>query len=193
MKRTGIERLLPNVIRRAVVPESPLAAILDVMEVLHAPVEDVISRIDCYFSPYRAPDEFVPLLAHWVDLDRFFLAQTAAGGTLRLPPDFGQLRELVAAAARLSQWRGTRKGLELFLQTATGVSGFEIDEEVPGEDGTLRPFHISVRVPDAAVRHRALIEQIVEQERPAHLTYEIRYPGNKDQSEAVPEIPEKMQ
>ena len=39
------------------------------------------------------------------------------------------LRELIAAAAQLSQWRGTAQGLQRFLETATGIEGFELDEE----------------------------------------------------------------
>jgi phage tail-like protein len=190
MKRTGIERLLPNVFQRVVLPGSPLSAILDVMEVLHTPVEDVLSRMDSYFSPYRAPDSFVPLLAQWVDLDRFFLAETPEGVVLRIPQEVGQLRELVAIAAQLSQLRGTRHGLELFLETATGITGFEIDEAVRDSDGSVRPFHICVRVPAEARRHRALIEKIVEQERPAHLTYEVRYADRTDAEQADQDVTE---
>lgn len=193
MRRREIERLLPNIMRRAVVHGSPLAAILDVMESLHAPVEEAIRQIDRYFSPYRTPDDMVPLLARWVDLDRFFLAETPSGGMLRIPQDVGQLRELVAAAAQLSQWRGTKMGLQLFLETATGVPGFQIDEVVAAGHGTVRPFHFRVRVPEGATLHRALVEQIIEQERPAHLTYEILYaaPGGADRphSSDVSEAP----
>lgn len=184
MKRSGIERLLPNVFRRGVTPGSPLSAILEVMEGLHAPVEEVISRMDRYFSPYQTPDAFVPLLAQWVDLERFFLAETPEGVALRVPQEVGQLRELVAVAAQLSQWRGTRKGMELFLETGTGIAGFEIDEEVRDGEGSVRSFHIRVRVPADARRYRALIEKIVEQERPAHLTYEVQYSDSKDQAQA---------
>jgi len=190
MKRSGIERLLPNVFRRGIIPGGPLSALLEVMEVLHAPVENVIESMDRFFSPYQTPDEFVPLLAQWVDLDRFFLTETPEGPALRIPNEVGRLRELVAMAAQLSQWRGTRKGLELFLETATGISGFGIDEEVRDENGSIRSFHIRIRVPADAGRYRALIERIVQQERPAHLTYEIQYADSKEPGQASQDIQE---
>ena len=46
MKQEEIERLLPWIFRRTVAPGSPLAAILEVMEVLHAPVEGVLAGLD---------------------------------------------------------------------------------------------------------------------------------------------------
>ena len=190
MKRSGIERLLPNVFRRGIIPGGPLSALLEVMEVLHAPVENVIESMDRFFSPYQTPDEFVPLLAQWVDLDRFFLTETPEGPALRIPNEVGRLRELVAMAAQLSQWRGTRKGLELFLETATGISGFGIDEEVRDENGSIRSFHIRIRVPADAGRYRALIERIVQQERPAHLTYEIQYADRKEPGQVSQDIQE---
>jgi hypothetical protein len=69
----------------------------------------------------------------------------------------GNLRERIANAAYLSQWRGTKKGLVMFLQIAIGVSDFEIDDQVLGSDAQLRPFHISVRAPAQTSMHRPLI------------------------------------
>ena len=87
----------------------------------------------------------------------------------------GCLRELVAAAAYLSKWRGTMRGLTLFLETATGAPGFEINENVPDSDGSLRPYHIRVRAPEGVVSHRRLIEMIIEQEKPAYVTYDLEF------------------
>jgi hypothetical protein len=36
-----------------------------------------------------------------------------------------------------------------------------------------RPFFIVVRAPAEARRHQALIERIVEQEKPAYVTYQL--------------------
>ena len=46
MKPAEIERLLPWIFRRTASPGSPLAALLEVMAVLHAPVEDVLANLD---------------------------------------------------------------------------------------------------------------------------------------------------
>ena len=60
-----------------------------------------------------------------------------------------------------------------FLETATGVRGFAIDEQVPGEGGLPRPFHLRVHAPRETEPFRVLIERIVEVEKPAYVTYEL--------------------
>lgn len=172
MKRNEIERLLPGVFQRTAQPGTPLDALLHAMEALHAPDQEALAHLESYFSAYEAPDEFVPMLARWVDLDRL-LAETPDHPADAFAGGLGRLRELVAAAAYLSKWRGTARGLLRFLQTATGLSGWEIDETVPGADGQPRPFHIRVVAPTGAARYRALVERIVEMEKPAYVTYEL--------------------
>jgi phage tail-like protein len=167
MRQAEIAQLLPGIIQRTLHPGNPLFAILAVMEALHAPSERVLERVDEFFDPYRAPDLFVPYLAGWVDL-KWTLTESSdlASGT-------GRLRELVEHAAFLSQWRGTAKGLLRFLEIATGQAGFEVDEQVLDQAGRPRPFHIRVRAPNAAAPYRALIERIIEVEKPAYVTYEL--------------------
>jgi phage tail-like protein len=179
MKRTQIERLLPEVFRRTSVRSGPLPSLLAAMEALHAPAEAVLDRLDEVFDPHRTDERFLPLLAMWTDLDRLFTRSsrraTASRSQAGLSTGDGRLRELIAQAAQLSQWRGTRRGLLAFLETATGATGFSVDEQVPGPDGSPLAFHIRVRVPQALLPHRPLIERIVESEKPAHLTYELEF------------------
>src|SRR4051812_5361415 len=130
MKSAEILRLLPGVFQRTAREGGPLMALLGVMEVLQAPTEATLEQLDALFDPRRAPDRFVPFLAHWVDLD------------LPVTTGVGRLRERVAAGVGLSRWRGTARGLLLFLSTATGRKDFQLDERVPGPDGLPRPFHI---------------------------------------------------
>lgn len=163
MRSLEIQRLLPGIFQRALEPNSPLEALLDVMEALHAPSESVLAGLDALFNPYRAPDAFVPLLAKWVDLD------------LPVTTGLGRMRELVASGAELSRWRGTARGLRLFLQTATGVRDFVIDERVPGPDGRPRPFHFQVSAPASLEPHGVLLERIIEREKPAYVTHELRF------------------
>jgi hypothetical protein len=89
--------------------------------------------------------------------------------------DPGNLRELIARAARLSQWRGTAEGLVRFLEAATGRVGFAIEEQVPDRDGVPRPFHILVRAPESAREQRGLIERIIEREKPAYVTHAVAF------------------
>src|SRR5262249_20661562 len=172
-----IKRLLPSVFQRTAPAGSPLSAILDVMEAMHAPSEAALENLPVTFAPYRTPDAFVAYLASWVDLEVLLDiprgAKTAAAATLST--GLGRLRELTAAAITLSQWRGTRKGLELFLETATGMRGFEIEEKVMGADGKPRPFHLRITARGQLVTHRALVERIIELEKPAYVTHELQF------------------
>lgn len=175
MKQNEIARLLPEVFQRTHNPGSPLAALLAVMEALHAPSEEVLTHLDQYFDPYRAPDRFVPYLAQWVDLGPLLTDRSDPEVPLltRFPTGLGRLRELIAAAAFLSQWRGTARGLLAFLETALGAQGFAIDEAVTDDAGRAIPFHLRVRAPAETEAHRALIERIIEIEKPAYVTYEL--------------------
>jgi phage tail-like protein len=170
MKQESISTLLPSVFQRAAGPQTLMEALLGSMETLHAPSEEIIANIDHFFDPYQASEAFVFLLARWTDLDPLWNRspeqQQFAGG-------IGRLRELIAAAAPLSKWRGTSRGLILFLRTATGLEGFQIEEEVIGDDGLPRPFHIRVTIPIEAASYRGLVDRIIALEKPAYVTYEI--------------------
>ena len=177
MKRNEIEHLLPGIFQRTAQDSTPLFALLEVMEALPAPDEAVLDQLDAFFDPYRTPDAFVPFLASWVDLERLLLEvpeEFNASASPSLPSGIGRLRELVAAATFLAQWRGTAKGLLRFLETATGVQGFVIEEQVLGSDGQPKPFHIRVRAPQEAAPYRVMIERIIESEKPAYVTYELQ-------------------
>ena len=182
MEQREIEQLLPGIYQRTLHAASPLAALLEVMERLHAPSEAILAQLDSIFDPRRTRDDFVPFLARWVDLSRLFEDPTNG----KLSPErardsissgLGRLRELIANAAYLSQWRGTRKGLLLFLQIATGAVAFEIEEQSTSAEGQSRPFHILVRAPAETAPDRSLIERIITLEKPAYVTYELEFVG----------------
>ena len=181
MKRTDIETLLPSVFREALRGGDALTgALLDAMEDLHRPAEEVLGRIDHYFDPRRTPDRFVPFLGRWVDMDRFYeqsFHEHAARGVLTDPiaSGMGRLRELIAHAAYLSTWRGTRKGLLSFLEIATGSSGFAIAEDASDPHGTPRSFHFVVSAPETLRGLDEVIHKIIRSEKPAYATYEVRY------------------
>lgn len=176
MRRNEIKHLLPGVYQLALhpvatgelEPDRRLAAALDAMEELHQPSEEILEHLDAFVDPRRAPDDFVTYLAGWVDLDWL-----AVGGRVTTGP--GRLRELVSVAMALSRWRGTARGLLDFLRAATGVSGFRIDEQPLGPDNQPVPFRIRITAPGVMREHAALIERIVEAEKPAFVTYEVRY------------------
>jgi phage tail-like protein len=181
MKRTEIEQLLPSVFRHALRTGDVLTgALLDAMENLHRPSEEVLRKIDQYFDPRRAPERFVPFLGQWVDMDRFYersFRDHAARGVLSDPiaSGMGRLRELVGHAAYLSTWRGTKRGLLAFLEIATGSANFSITDEGRDTGGTPRSFHFVVSAPDALQELDEMIQNIIRSEKPAYATYEMRY------------------
>jgi hypothetical protein len=204
MRRPEIERLLPSVYQLALnpiqgwvlEPDRPLGAVLDAMEALHDPIEQILDTLEQWIDPRRAPDSFVPYLSGWVDLDRLASSestapQQAAAGAARgsdptvaraaaaavaasMPVSgMSRLRELVAAASELARWRGTNRGLLAFLHIATGYAGFSVDEEPRTTQGQPRPFHVVVHGPEEAASVRPLIERIVESEKPAYVTADV--------------------
>lgn len=160
MNSRRIAHLLPAVMRRTLEFSPPLAAILGVMEAMHAPSEEALRRFHEFVNPYAAPERFVPYVAGWVGLE---LVLDERGG---ISAGSARLRELVAASSMLAKWRGTARGLLLFLEIATGLQGFEVSEP--------RPFHFVLTLPPGAAAHRELIERIVSSEKPAYVTAEIR-------------------
>lgn len=185
MKPVDIKQLLPQVFQRTASKGSALDGLLEVMALQHVPAESVLADLQRFFNPYQMPDAFVPYIACWVDLDRFFPFFSSQPEEVQrvsdpISPGIGRLRELIAAAAFLSQWRGTAKGLQLFLEMATGIQGFELVENIEDKNGAPRPFHIRVVAPAEAAGHKALIERIVTQEKPAYVSYELMFvPANE--------------
>ncbi|HWO22623.1 MAG TPA: phage tail protein [Kofleriaceae bacterium] len=163
MSREQIEQLLPSVVRRAIGPGSPLAALTAVMADLFDPADRAAGNLDGYFDPWRCPERFLPLLAAWMDIP--------------MPVTTGsrQLRELIAVAVGLHQVRGTRRALLAFLEAATGLRGFEIDETVRDAAGQVRPFFVTVRAPAEARAHAVMIERLIERERPAQVRCELTF------------------
>lgn len=170
MRPPSIERLLPAAYQRAAVPGSPLATLLEIMADLHAPDEALLENVEDLFDPYRTGDDLVGFLAGWVALDVVRSGGPSAGpaaGSVAGPP-IGRLRDLVAEGSLLAQWRGTRIGLRRYLEVATGVPGFAVDEP-------RRPrFHFVVTVPAAAADQLDLVRRIVDHEKPAATTCRIR-------------------
>ena len=125
------------------------------------------------FDPMTAPERFLPMLAAWVGLAH--LVPPAGGGRdgRSVLVSNARARALIAEAAGLAKIRGTGHGLVRFLETATGVRGFAVQELRDGDHPLISPFHIRVVVPPAAARQDALIALIVEYEKPAYVTAEL--------------------
>lgn len=170
MHAAAITRLLPEVVRRTYTSGSITETTVGVMEVLHAPVEDVLVNFDRYVDPYRCPARFVPFLAEWVGLG--WLCQHAGEVVLGhdgTPSGDGPLRRLIGEAAHLAQHRGTVHGLTRTLELALDCSGVSV---VNSPD---RPFHITVVLPMTAHPFQSLAERIVRHDKPAFVTADVQF------------------
>lgn len=168
MTADEIARLLPGVFQRAIRARSPLEALVALMAHLHEQPEARLAALDAVLDPRRAPEPFVRYLATW----------TGVPADAALGPQ--QLRSLVALAAELARWSGTARGLAAFLEVATGVRGFEIDDDVPVPlEGAARaerrggPFFLRVRAPPSLAPYRDLLDRIVVREKPVFVRHEL--------------------
>jgi len=173
VKQEAIVERLPDVFKQAATGEgNPLAAVLGVMEELHARDEDILADFGRYVDARRTTDEFVPYLAAWVDYAWLLLDppdNPYADVELPFAGGLGRLRELIASAAAESKWRGTSAGLVRLLERATGVQGFRVEETVTDESNRPLPFRVRVIVPREGEHYRDLVQRIVEHEKPAHV------------------------
>lgn len=188
MTSEEVRGLLPEVFQRAAVEGSPLAALIEAIQALQAPTEAALASLPLALNPYTAPERFVPFLARWVGLG--WLLRTAADDRNDLPElvpglSMVRLRLLIANAARLSQGRGTHRGLLDFLCLAVGLEGFDVRDQAqtPGESST--PFHLVVLAPHGARPLEGLIHTIMSHEKPAYATYELQFlEGAEQEKEA---------
>lgn len=170
MEKHKIIPLLPGIFQQSFKPGNPLFAFLSVMEGMHKDSETILNSLDAYFDPGRTDEHFIRFLLKWVDMDWLIDDEDTSGKIIKTD----NLRLLIANAWYLSKWRGTSKGLIMFLETATGVKGFSINENAKDEKGIPLPFHIIINVPENAVPMLYIIERIIEKEKPAYVTHETK-------------------
>ena len=167
MQQDEIVSLLPRVVQRSITPGEPLDALLSAMAGLQEPTERLARDVQQLVRPWQAPEAMLGYLARWLDVDG--VLGRGGDGTYTLTSGSGQLRELLSAAAQIAQWRGTARGLALFLRSATGVDGFTIEEAVLDDRGQPRPFVIRVLVPPAAGDQHEGIKRVIQLGKPAYV------------------------
>lgn len=168
MTTDEIALLLPGVFQRALRARSPLDALVALMSHLHEPSEARLAALDEVLDPRRAPEPFVRYLATWVGVP----AEAALG----VP----QLRSLVALAAELARWSGTSRGLVAFLEVATGVRGFQVEDDVPLAPDAASPrkerggpYYLRVRAPASLAPYRDVLDRIIAREKPVYVRHEL--------------------
>jgi phage tail-like protein len=162
---------------------------LKIFEQAFEPMIQSLEVMWAHLDPLTAPEALLPFLAHWVGWQHEPLWEVK------------QQRRLIRRAVELYRWRGTRKGLRLYLHWFTGLpldeeaaeldkhimitepfgAAFILSDAVLGEGAVLgggQAYHFSVRLrfdenyPQGAI-DESLIRKIIDQERPAFCTYDL--------------------
>lgn len=169
-----------------------ISRFIKIFEQAFEPVIQSFNVMWANLDPLTAPQALLPFLAHWVawPVDPIW--------------DLNQQRRLIRRAVELYRWRGTRKGLRLYLHFYTNLpldehlsyeadkhisitepvgQGFVIGTAKLGEGAVLgggQPYHFVVRLrPDCSHSiSEQLVRRIIDQEKPAFSTYELFIDAN---------------
>lgn len=159
---------------------------LKIFEQSFEPSVQTLDALWAHLDPLTTPTALLPFLAHWV------------GWQLVPYLSLERQRSLIRNAITIYRWRGTRRGLRLYLHLATGLP---LDEHLPeaekhiciteafhqgfvagaarlGEDAILgggRPFYFKVhlRLDQLNQIDEELVRSIIEQEKPAFCNYDL--------------------
>jgi phage tail-like protein len=135
-----------------------------IFEHIFSPIQRTVGNIPNYFDPAHVPNDLIAWLGSWVGL------------TLEPSWPEARRRALIANAVPLYRYRGTPRGMREFLRLYTGCSP-EITEptlsQVSADRSLAFRFSVILRVPDPAEIDRALVEQIIELEKPAFAAYTL--------------------
>jgi len=175
---------LPNIYRESDFTSRFLA----IFEQAFEPAVQTLDVLWAHLDPLTAPAAMLPFLAYWVGFP--------------VDPRWTETkqRRLIRRAIEIYQWRGTKRGLRLYLHLYTDLpldddvpneadkhisitelasSGFVLSTSDLGEGNMLgggRPFHFIVRLrpiePDQSI-DEDLVRQIINREKPAFSTYDL--------------------
>jgi phage tail-like protein len=163
---------------------------LMLFESFWAPIEGQIDHLPFYFDPQMTPSDFLPWLASWLDLalDEHWPEE--------------RRRQLIGSAASLYRKRGTKRGLQEYLEIYAGgkvqiiehrANNLRLDPEAKlgsgialGMDNVPHSFTVILRLPPISspgrkrekerqeLERRRRIEAIIEAEKPAHTSYNLQ-------------------
>lgn len=160
---------------------------LKIFEQSFEPAVQTFQSLWAYLDPLTAPEALLPFLAQWV------------GWHNEATWSVAQQRSLIRRAMEIYRWRGTRRGLQLYLHLYTGLplqdvtrtahqqpiqiytasrQGFVLGETDLGPTAILgggKPLHFKVRLCPTVGQFldETLVRSIIEQEKPAVCTYDL--------------------
>jgi len=160
---------------------------LKIFEQAFEPAVQTLDVFWSYLNPLTTAEAFLPFLAYWVawPVDHRWSEQ--------------KQRHLIRQAMEIYRWRGTKRGLRLYLHLYTDLpldenvteevnkhicieevfgNGFVVGDTDLGIDSIIgggRPLHFIVRLrPLAGMQiDQRLVREIIEQEKPAFCTYDL--------------------
>lgn len=180
--RSLYQEFLPEIYREI----DFIGRLLKIFEQAFEPAVQTLDTLWAYLDPLTAPEAMLPFLAYWV------------GWPLTPSLSLSRQRYLIRQAIELYRWRGTRRGLRLYIHLFTELPldedlpepekhisiqevfgrGFIMAETYVGRDAIIgggQPYHFSVHLrPDGTHQiDERLVHQIIEQEKPAFCTYDL--------------------
>lgn len=149
------------------------------------PLRDMINNLFRLFDPKQTPADFLPWLGMWL--------------SMALDDNWSELRRrrLLSEAVELYRRRGTRQGLQRFLEIYTGVAPIIYDRPLSGMRlgpnavlgarpggllGHIRDhaFVVTLTLPDQEAVNERTVRDIIEMSKPAHTDYELRIVKRRD-------------
>lgn len=146
------------------------------------PIEDRINNVHDYLDPKLAPPDLLPWLATWVDL---VLDE-------KWPEE--KRRKLLSAMVALYRQRGTRRGLQQYLEIYTGQQAHIVEHRAHnfqlgkitrlgpsaalGKRNVSHTFSVTLNLPaleneEQRKERQRKIEGIIESEKPVHTAYTL--------------------
>jgi len=161
-----LTRTLPAIYQSQSFTERFCGALDDVI----SPVLSTLDNLAAYIDVTTAPEDMLPWLSYWIGLP-------ADAG---LPP--ARQREVLHTASRLHGWQGTRRGVELAVEsvfgfrtevTETGGASWSQDANGP-LPGLPRPaMVVRVHVPRGGVVDKRRVDALVTSVKPAHVVHRV--------------------
>jgi phage tail-like protein len=164
-----------------------IGRLMKVFEQSFEPAVNTWQTLWAYLDPLTAPEALLPFLAQWV------------GWQNEMTWSVAQQRSLIRRAMEIYRWRGTKRGLQLYLHLYTGLPlsdptrspqeqpiqinsaiqhGLVLGKSDFGPNAILgggKPFHFNVRLRpnQGQFLDEPLVRSIIEQEKPAVCTYDL--------------------
>jgi phage tail-like protein len=143
-----------------------------IFDQLQSDIAAGVAGATAYFDPSTTPTDFLRLLALWINLPIPATWEDADR------TDGSEIRQYLTDAAPLFRWRGTRRGLETLLRSATRCPVSVADpggvwvEGAGDEVGELGPVRVEIDGPVSLIS-RADIDTLVRAEIPVGVRFEV--------------------